>query len=166
MAVSVPPYLPLRESYVPTHAGLFAVQFAQGDFASSLVTLRAFAKGEVICPIENTLPGVKAYSSVQVLPDELGETHIELNSDLLFVNHSCNPNVAFEVPHGGPWLVRALEPLPAGTIMTFAYFSTEWFMDQPFECLCAEPRCLKLITGARDIPSDVLATYVPRPPLR
>lgn len=42
--------------------------------------------------------------------------------------------------------------------MTFAYFSTEWFMDQPFECLCKTSRCLKMITGARDIDEKILAT--------
>jgi hypothetical protein len=42
--------------------------------------------------------------------------HIELNSDLLYVNHSCNPNVAFEVPQDGKWCVRALKDLPTGTV--------------------------------------------------
>lgn len=92
----------------------------------------------MICSISNTLPGTKAYSSVQVLPDppisnpnqlspspsaasssnseEVEVRHIELNSDLLFVNHSCDPNVAFEVPKGGPWCVRALRDLKVGEV--------------------------------------------------
>lgn len=44
---------------------------------------------------------------------------MELNSDLLYVNHSCDPNVAFDVPNGGPWKVRALSDLPAGTVSKF-----------------------------------------------
>jgi hypothetical protein len=45
--------------------------------------------------------------------------------------------------------------------MTFAYFSTEWFMDQPFKCLCDSSKCLGEITGAQNIPKATLDTYVP-----
>lgn len=38
MAPSIPPYLPVAASYVPTHNELFHVSFADGDFASSLIT--------------------------------------------------------------------------------------------------------------------------------
>lgn len=44
--------------------------------------------------------------------------------------------------------------------MTFAYFSTEWFMDQPFKCLCGTTRCLGEITGAQNISNEVLNTLV------
>lgn len=61
---------------------------------------------------------------MQVLPDPPihssqdveAPRHIELNSDLLFVNHSCDPNVAFEVPNGGEWCVRALKDVKAGEV--------------------------------------------------
>lgn len=55
-------------------------------------------------------------------------------------------------------------------ILTFAYFSTEWDMDQPFSCLCGTERCLGTIKGAKDIPSDTLIGLVSlslnHPPLR
>jgi hypothetical protein len=105
-----------------------------------------------------------AYSSVQVLPDpplpgqdHSRVRHIELNSDLLYVNHSCAPNVAFKVPENEKdWRVEALEDLAEGTVMTFAYFTTEWHMQQPFECLCGSQDCLGVISGAREISRDVL----------
>ncbi|ORY69151.1 hypothetical protein BCR35DRAFT_308172 [Leucosporidium creatinivorum] len=166
---SSPPYLPTKDSYSPTHPDCFRIQFAdEGEFNSCLKTERAFAAGETITAITNTLPGVKAYSSVQVLPDPPipGSSqdpskcrHIELNSDLLYVNHSCDPNVAFDVRKEGNWEVRALKDLPKGEIMTFAYFSTEWDMDQPFTCLCGSSKCLGTIRGAKDIPAEVLKTY-------
>lgn len=49
----------------------------------------------------------------------------------------------------------------ASQVMTFAYFSTEWFMDQPFKCLCDSSKCLGEITGAQNIPKATLDTYVP-----
>lgn len=42
--------------------------------------------------------------------------------------------------------------------MTFAYFSTEWFMDQPFNCLCGSAKCIGEITGAKSIAKKVLDT--------
>ncbi|SCZ87796.1 BZ3500_MvSof-1268-A1-R1_Chr2-3g05264 [Microbotryum saponariae] len=166
--VSIPPYLPTQHDYKPTHPSLFKVNFAgeHDEFSSSLSTVRAFTKGETICAIENTLPGTKAYSSVQVLPDppipgqDLDALrHIELNSDLLFVNHSCEPNVAFNINKSGDWKVVALKDLKQGEIMTFAYFSTEWDMDQPFHCLCGASQCLGIITGAKEIAPEILSRF-------
>lgn len=43
---------------------------------------------------------------------------MELNTDLLYVNHSCDPNVGFEVPPGGKdkWAVRALKDIAVGEV--------------------------------------------------
>ncbi|GAA6064560.1 hypothetical protein JCM10212_006206 [Sporobolomyces blumeae] len=195
----VPPYLPERHNYKPTHPGLVAVEFGEEgkEFNSCLKAVKAFKAGETICPIRNTLSGEKAYSSVQVLPDpplpitfSLPSTplpssyyatntptahrrHIELNSDLLYVNHSCDPNVVFDMngreanvdekdetgKWDGRWRVRVIKDLQVGDILTFAYFSTEWDMDQPFSCLCNTSRCLGTIQGAKGISSDVLDQY-------
>ena len=79
----------------------------------------------MLCKIEGTAPGHKQYSSVQVQPDPpLPGTsdggrprHIELCSDLLYVNHSCDPNVAFEVPSDtSRWCVRAIKDLKKGEV--------------------------------------------------
>ncbi|GAA5907538.1 uncharacterized protein JCM6883_001238 [Sporobolomyces salmoneus] len=196
-AAKIPPYLPDRNNYKATHPGLVHVEFGKEgeEFNSCLKTDRAFKAGETLCTICNTLSGEKAYSSVQVLPDpalpqsfapsspSLPPTyysqspeprrHIELNSDLLYVNHSCDPNVMFDVNGReaekgeddetgrweGRWRVRAIKDIAEGEILTFAYFSTEWDMDQPFACLCNTSRCLGTIRGAKDIPSETLNGY-------
>ncbi|GAA5834585.1 hypothetical protein JCM3766R1_003605 [Sporobolomyces carnicolor] len=193
----IPPYLPDRNNYQPTHPGLVHVEFGKEgeEFNSCLKTDKAFKAGETICTICNTLSGEKAYSSVQVLPDpplpasfapssaSLPQTyysqspqprrHIELNSDLLYVNHSCDPNVVFDVngreaekgendesgAWEGRWRVRAIKDIAQGEILTFAYFSTEWDMDQPFSCLCNTSKCLGTIRGAKDIPAETLNRY-------
>lgn len=197
------------DRHVSSHtsiSGLHMMLSRTSPLTLDLHFAQSFKKGEVICPIEKTLPGTKgewanppegrsrltcmdslhcdfalstrievdlslkrvvtstAYSSVQVLPDpplpgqdQSRVRHIELNSDLLYVNHSCAPNVAFKVPSNeSEWRVEALEDLAEGTIMTFAYFTTEWDMQQPFECLCGSKDCLGVITGARQISRDVL----------
>ncbi|BGP56455.1 hypothetical protein JCM8202_001805 [Rhodotorula sphaerocarpa] len=182
-----PPYLPNRHDYKPTHPDLFQIEFGpEGEeFGSCLRAQKAFKRGDILCPIRNTLPGIKAYSSVQVLPDPplVSETastsapadrrHIELNSDLLYVNHSCDPNVVFDVSGKeaqpdeedasgkweGRWRVRAEKDIAAGEILTFAYFSTEWDMDQPFSCLCGTERCIRTIQGAKDIEPSILNGY-------
>ncbi|KAL8280209.1 hypothetical protein RQP46_007323 [Phenoliferia psychrophenolica] len=43
--------------------------------------------------------------------------------------------------------------------MNFAYFSTEWSMAQPFECLCGSPRCIGEVRGAESIRAEILAEY-------
>lgn len=54
------------------------------------------------------------------------------------VNHSCDPNVAFDLSSSDPneWHVRALRRIEPGETVTFFYPSTEWDMDQPFTCEC------------------------------
>ncbi|KAF9978684.1 hypothetical protein BGZ73_001039 [Actinomortierella ambigua] len=78
-----------KQAYQPTHPGLFEVVYSEGSYNSRLVASRAYSKGEIICKVEGTTPGPKKYTSVQVSKTE----HIELNSDLVFMNHSCNPTV-------------------------------------------------------------------------
>ena len=71
----------------------------------------------------------KRYTSVQCG----AEAHLELNSDLVFINHSCAPNVAMDVDAMEVW---ALEDVPHGAELSFFYPSTEWEMEQPFHCWC------------------------------
>ncbi|KAF8972661.1 hypothetical protein BDZ97DRAFT_2003516 [Flammula alnicola] len=89
----------------------------------------------------------KAYTSVQCGRND----HIELNSDLVYINHSCEPNVAFDLssPDQCKWHLRALKDIQPGDTLTFFYPSTEWDMDQPFNCECGTQTCLGMIQGAR-----------------
>ncbi|KAL2759579.1 hypothetical protein ACRALDRAFT_2023751 [Sodiomyces alcalophilus JCM 7366] len=62
------------------------------------------------------------YATVQCGRDK----HFDLNSDLLYINHSCDPSLFF-------------------------YPSTEWSMAQPFDCFCGASSCRGTISGARDM---------------
>ncbi|KAK4142946.1 uncharacterized protein C8A04DRAFT_29341 [Dichotomopilus funicola] len=85
------------------------------------------------------------YATVQTGRD----SHLDLNSDLLYINHSCEPSLIFDTASftitAGP---KGLKP---GDELTFFYPSTEWYMAQPFTCLCGTPTCRGRIAGARDM---------------
>ena len=63
------------------------------------------------------------------------------------VNHSCDPNVAFDVSSGDKsnWRLKALKNISKGESLEFFYPSTEWSMTQPFDCLCNKSVSFALI---------------------
>ncbi|EIW72258.1 hypothetical protein M231_04942 [Tremella mesenterica] len=143
------------KTYTPTHPGLFQVDFGprdEGEYSSRLIACRDFSPGEIVASLDNaSLANEKAYSSVQFGPG-VGD-HLELNSDLLFMNHSCSPNVMMDLTgQAEKWCVRALDKgVKKGEPLTFFYPSTEWDMAQGFECHCGASDCLKTITGAKSL---------------
>merc|ERR1712000_278730 len=87
------------------------------------------------------------------------DSRIELNSDLVYCNHSCDPSLVFDMTN---FEVRVSDrrPLVAGDALTFFYPSSEWKMVQPFKCGCnAGAACLGYIAGSSQIPSSVLGRY-------
>ncbi|KAF5316544.1 hypothetical protein D9619_006144 [Psilocybe cf. subviscida] len=147
---------PSQEGYKPSHAE-FVVEFVPGQYMSSLKSRKAFKAGEVMAVLTGLTRGSKAYTTVQCGRNP--RDHIELNSDLVYVNHSCEPNAAFDFssPVMAEWSFRALKDIALGDTLTFFYPSTEWAMDQPFACQCKTkvgipPRavtCLGNIQGAK-----------------
>ncbi|KAF8998546.1 hypothetical protein BDQ17DRAFT_1391700 [Cyathus striatus] len=150
---------PSQNFYKPTFPE-FVVEFAPGDFRSGLKSLKAingadvqkvFEAGEIMAYLgrERVTVGPKAYTSVQCGKDP--NDHIELNSDLVYINHSCEPSIAFNLssPDVSKWNIQALRRIKVGEMLTFFYPSTEWSMDQPFECVCGTPSCLRTIQGAK-----------------
>jgi hypothetical protein len=121
-------------------------------YARSLVTL---PPGALIAKMDAATPtNVKRYSSVQVGRD----SHIELNSDLLYFNHSCAPTVIFDTKN---MEVRVSEDrgLKAGDPLTFFYPSSEWDMAQPFDCHCGTSECRGTIDGAKNMGVKKLEGY-------
>ncbi|EAU90155.1 hypothetical protein CC1G_05693 [Coprinopsis cinerea okayama7 len=149
---------PSQENYVPSHKE-FIVEFVPGEYRSSLRTRQAFKKGEVMAPLRGLTRGPKRYTSVQCGkgPDD----HIELNSDLVYINHSCDPNVAFDLSSRDPsqWHLRALKDIKAGETLGFFYPSTEWDMDQPFKCECNARSCLGTVAGAKYLSKTELLAH-------
>ena len=122
--------------------------------------------GQLIAYITTHTPQkAPAWSSVQTGPN----SHIELNSPMLYINPSCSPNVEFRMvspdadgkyPSASSYPIREGEPAPvagdygvagelrvsesrdlkAGEDLSFFYPSTEWDMGKPFKCLCDAPK--------------------------
>ncbi|KAF2009552.1 hypothetical protein BU24DRAFT_428447 [Aaosphaeria arxii CBS 175.79] len=140
----------------PDLTRLLRVEHLEGSFASRSISLVDLPAGAVFARITNPTPATCAYTSVQASKD----LHIELNSDLVYINHSCNPTLIFDMPR---WEVRVnpdrAEGLKAGEELTFFYPSTEWDMSQPFDCRCKESNCQGAISGAKTMPADVLSKY-------
>ncbi|KXS20950.1 hypothetical protein M427DRAFT_51901 [Gonapodya prolifera JEL478] len=158
--------LPLDASSLPTspqnvsgralkYPDLFEIVFGD-NLSSKLVVKRKFKKGEPIVKLEGLTKAPKKYTSVQIGADE----HIELNSELVFMNHSCSPSVTLDIPNR---CVVANKDFAAGDEATFFYPSTEWEMDQPFECWCGSADCVRIVRGAKFLPRDRLDRYILAP---
>ena len=117
--------------------------------------------GAVLARFDGSLPVDHAsYLTVQIGPGQ----HILLRPDFLeCINHSCAPNVHFDMER---FALVALRPLAAGEELTYFYPSTEWSMVQPFPCACGATECLGTIAGASQLPREVLGRYVFSPFIR
>ncbi|KAF1828032.1 hypothetical protein BDW02DRAFT_314873 [Decorospora gaudefroyi] len=139
----------------PDLTHLLRVEHNPGSYTSRSVSLVNLPAGAIFARITSPTPATVAYSSVQASRD----LHIELNCDLVYINHSCKPSLVFDMER---WEVRVAENGPGlkeGDELTFFYPSTEWDMAQPFECLCKADGCKGKITGAREMDRGVLAQY-------
>lgn len=120
----------------------------------SLHAAQEFRAGEVVAEFGAAESVAKPnYLTVQVGATEhilLSPQHLEL------INHSCEPNVFFDVGSGE---LKALKNIAVGDELLFFYPSTEWQMNQPFRCNCQSDNCLEVIQGAAYISDDILARY-------
>lgn len=140
----------------PDLTRLMRVDKRPGNYASASYSLVNLPAGAVFARITTPTPAIVAYSSVQAGKN----LHIELNSDLVYINHSCAPTLIFDMAR---WEVRVNPDLEGGLKegdeLTFFYPSTEWSMAQPFDCLCKTGECKKVIKGAKDMSLSDLDEY-------
>lgn len=90
------------------------------------------------------------YATVQKGRDE----HLNLNSDLVYINHSCEPSVIFDTTSLS--ILAGPRGLKAGEELTFFYPSTEWDMAQGFSCFCGAETCRGYISGAKNMKPEQL----------
>lgn len=125
---------------------------AAADGQRGVFATAAFAAGDVIVPFgaadEMDEPG---RLTVQVAE----RRHITLRPpELAFVNHGCEPNVAFDVERRA---LVAVRDVAVGDELRSYYPATEWHMSHPFRCACGARTCLGEVRGAADLPADVVA---------
>lgn len=83
--------------------------------------------------------------------------HILLHPQFLqYINHSCSPNVYFDVH---TMQLISLQHIMPSDEFTFFYPSTEWDMVEPFHCKCGSVDCLNLIKGAKYLSSPQIQQY-------
>ena len=136
---------------------IIRVNRSEKAFGTSATSLISLPPGSVFARITNsTSVDADSYATVQSGRD----ARIELNSDLVFVNHSCDPSVEFDMTR---FEVRVVQhrPLKEGDELTFFYPSSEWMMAQPFDCRCGAGlgKCLGRIEGAAKMEERVLRRY-------
>ncbi|KAL9594216.1 MAG: hypothetical protein Q9219_007159 [cf. Caloplaca sp. 3 TL-2023] len=132
----------------PSHPGL--IQVRQGsDRRSAAVSLVSLPAGAHFANMTAaTMTPYTTWTSVQYGKDG---SSLELNSDLVFCNHSCRPSLVFDM---SSLAVRVAEDrtLEVGDELTFFYPSTKWDMVEPFECECRlenRKHCGERIAGAK-----------------
>ncbi|MBC3255044.1 SET domain-containing protein-lysine N-methyltransferase [Pseudomonas paralactis] len=62
------------------------------------------------------------------------------------LQHSCNPNVFLDTTYLELWSVQ---PIPAGSLLTLDYATTEDALTRQFACHCGELNCRGWITGSK-----------------
>lgn len=122
----------------------------------SLVSKVELPAGALFTPITAaTEAPQKRWSTVQVSKVR----HVELNSALMYMNHSCAPSLEIDTDMMEVRVSKERD-LKIGDELSFFYPSTEYEMDKPFECLCgARDACLKNVAGAAHIDSKKLKNW-------
>ncbi len=130
------------------------VVFNPNNQQNGLISLKKFKKGDVICHFGSSeiLQYPNRYT-VQISDDK----HIILSPLYLeYINHSCDPNCFFDTSQ---FVLKALKDIQAGEEFNFFYPSTEWEMDEAFECQCHSKKCLGAIRGAKYLDEKYLQAY-------
>jgi hypothetical protein len=123
-------------------------------FTSRALSLVAQPRGSLFAPLFGLTGDTKSYATLQISRTR----HVQLNSALLYCNHSCAPSLEFDTAEMVVRVARDRD-LQVGDPLTFWYPSTEWEMAQPFVCTCGAKECKGWISGARDMGADVLGQY-------
>ena len=147
--------LPVNASYNKLQA--FAVAEVWQNSVTrehSLHAAQSFSPNQVICSFTAaTTLSHPTYLTVQTAL----HTHITLSPFYLqYINHSCAPNVFFDTKGMQLISLTAIQP---GDELTYFYPSTEWDLQQSFNCHCGAKNCLKLIKGAAHFSPMQLKKY-------
>lgn len=90
--------------------------------------------------------GVLTHQTFQTV--QIGNRAHLLEESLSAMNHSCDPNVHIDTKN---MLIKQLRDIRIGDEVTFFYPSTEWSMQNPFECTCGSKQCIGWIAGAHKL---------------
>lgn len=132
----------------------FEVRLNPSSRQQGLFAIRSFERNERLIEFSiRSIQSTPTYLTVQIGENE----HFEFEPDhLKYLNHSCDPNVFIDLES---LTLLAIKPIVNGEELRFFYPSTEWKMDQPFECSCGSNKCLGTISGAHNLSNTQLTNY-------
>ncbi|KAI0422378.1 hypothetical protein F5X98DRAFT_369845 [Xylaria grammica] len=161
---------------------LLEVKRVEGDFQSWAVSLVELPAGALFARITGVAVSRPSWSSVQAGRN----LHIDLKSDLVFVNHSCDPTLEWDMERMEIRVSRNHD-LKKGDLLSFFYPSTGQYhfwrvrednkspnhsrysrelpapvvQSTPFDCWCGagEGVCLGHISGAIGLDAERLGSY-------
>ncbi|MCG8435860.1 MAG: SET domain-containing protein-lysine N-methyltransferase [Gammaproteobacteria bacterium] len=118
-----------------------------------LFAREAIAKHEIVAIKGGSIVDAATWNELE---KELGSAEIQVNEDffffsvtpeeregsMLYTNHSCDPNIAFQ----GQIVVIAMRDIAAGEELTHDWATTD-NLDYEVQCRCGSPQCRGTITG-------------------
>jgi hypothetical protein len=138
-----------------SHPGRIKVIRSDQPFKSAAISLVSLEPGEILAKITEATPTRRAtWTSFQTGRDD----HMEFNSDIVYINHSCDPNLEVDTSRMEVRVAKGCH-IKAGDELTWFYPSAEWEMAQSFPCECGTNRCLGAIRGSKYIDTSVLRGY-------
>jgi hypothetical protein len=124
-----------------------------GPLGTRLVTFQPIRSGTRFFRLRgHRAIGHPTYQTVQIGP----RRHALSLGKLQFINHSCAPNVVIDTARLACY---AAHDIATGEELSYFYPSTEWEMARPFLCMCGVPNCIRIVTRARHLSTDVLSRY-------
>ncbi|CAI5719154.1 unnamed protein product [Peronospora destructor] len=147
-----------ERSYVPSDSdGRFYIQ-QLNEHWRSVVAGQSFQKDDVIGTVSEILYPMPTRFTVQITPNK----HMHFTGGLEFMNHSCNPNTRIKVVDTETKILFvAMKPIKEGEHLTFDYSTSEWDMDEKFDCRCGALKCRGHIEGAKYLSDDEVKMRLP-----
>ncbi|DAZ94112.1 TPA: hypothetical protein N0F65_008976 [Lagenidium giganteum] len=136
----------VRSRYMPPNSnGRYLIE-QHNEHWSSAVAATNIKAGQVI----GTAPGVFHPHPTRWTVQADMNKHLEFKGGLEYVNHSCNPNARLVVSENTPEVAFvAIRDIKEGENLSFDYSTSEWNMDEKFDCRCGSPNCRGHIGGAK-----------------
>lgn len=123
-----------------------------GEFTTFARSKANLPSGCIFTPSKGATVEDASYWSFQVSRG----THMAFKSDLMYLNHSCDPNIVMEFER---FEARVIRHVRVGDPLTWFYPSSEWHMVQPFYCRCGASCCRGRISGASQMELWVLQQF-------
>ncbi|KAF9772864.1 hypothetical protein IL306_009407 [Fusarium sp. DS 682] len=138
-----------------SHYDILRVDRSDQPFKSAAISLVSLPPGALFAKITEATHAPRAtWTSFQVGRNK----HMEFNSDIVFINHSCDPNLVVDTTR---MEVRVADDrhIVEGDELTWFYPSAEWEMAQSFPCECGTEKCLVAVRGSKYIEPEKLKGY-------